>query len=57
MGVACGLPYTAAVDENTMCFTPLRSIAVSSESDPATLFAKYRSGSRIDSPTAMNAAK
>ncbi len=40
-----------------MCFTPVCTMAVSSESDPPTLFAKYRSGSRIDSPTAMNAAK
>ncbi len=32
-------------------------MASSSESEPPTLLMKYRAGSRMDSPTAMNAAK
>ncbi len=39
-GVACGVPYTAAVEEKTRCFTPARTMAVSSESEPPTLLVK-----------------
>jgi hypothetical protein len=40
IGLDGGSPYTAAVDEKTMCFTPVSTIAVSSESEPPTLLAK-----------------
>ena len=57
IGEVCGMPYTAAVEENTRCFTPARSIAIATDSDPAVLFSKYISGACIDSPTEINAAK
>ena len=45
------------MEENTSFFTPARSMAVNSESEPSTLFSKYFSGTFIDSPTEMKAAK
>ena len=57
IGVACGVPYTAAVEEKTRCLTPAAIIAEHNESEPPRLFVKYFAGSRMDSPTAMNAAK
>jgi hypothetical protein len=57
IGDPAGFPYTAAVDENTMCFTSFAVMARTSDSDPPRLFSKYFPGSFIDSPTAMNAAK
>jgi hypothetical protein len=53
IGVRCGMPYTAAVEENTRRDTPARAIAVNSEILPPTLFEKYISGTLVDSPTAM----
>ena len=40
IGLDGGSPYTAAVEEKTMCFTPVSNMAVSRESEPATLLAK-----------------
>src|SRR2546423_4893910 len=57
MGLEAGMPYTAAVEENTRRLTPARNMAVNSDSEPQTLFAKYNSGLPMDSPTAMYAAK
>ena len=34
IGVSIGLPKTAAVDENTKCFTPVATIASSTDSAP-----------------------
>jgi hypothetical protein len=55
--VSSCVPHTAAVDENTSCFTPARDIACSSDNDPPTLFEKYNSGFATDSPTDRYAAK
>ena len=53
IGDSSGVPYTAAVEENTRRLTPTRSIALSNETEPLTLFVKYTSGIFVDSPTAM----
>src|SRR5262245_43019677 len=47
-GNVAGEPYTLHDDENTTRSTPLRCNASSSRAVPATLFAKYFSGSSID---------
>jgi hypothetical protein len=39
IGVESGTPYTAAVDENTIRFTPVRTIA-SRSATPPTMFSR-----------------
>ena len=51
------MPYTAAVDENTIRPTPPARAASSSAIPPATLSRKYRAGSAIDSATSERAAQ
>ena len=40
IGDVGGLPYTAAVDEKTMCFTSFAIIAFNNDSEPHTLLLK-----------------
>jgi hypothetical protein len=57
IGTLSGIPYTAAVDENTSLVTPVSTIAVSNDKLPPRLLEKYSSGFCVDSPTEMYAAK
>ena len=56
-GTRAGVPYTAAVEENTTRFTPAECSASNSFCEPVTLLAKYLPGFSMDSPTALYAAK
>jgi hypothetical protein len=56
MGCLSGSPYTAAVEEKTIRFTPVSPMASSSEIPPPTLFRKYLPGLSTDSPTRESAA-
>ena len=52
-GRVCGVPYTAAVEENTKRRTPACWAASSKQSEPDTLFAKYLAGLLMDTPAAL----
>ena len=57
IGTFFGMPYVAAVLENTILRTPFIAQACARLMALATLLRKYLPGSFMDSPTSMNAAK